>query len=275
MNIKNRYNQLRFYISWKYPLFYDRICAAKFPLQLLALCLATLLAVRFYNAHYSFNASLKNYHKANSGIGTPTVVAGDLPESEQLIVTTASNRATSQNTSRSPNLRENTPDQLEATLTRSEEVLQQQVTKAEALLQQKKQQTNRLEEKVESAKVLLSASNENTQVAAQQLQNADWLEQQPENHYVVQVAAATEQQILLDYAADKDFKAPLVIYPFKVNKDGELVYGLSTGLFIAQDDAIAELPVLSKISEQHGVWVRKVADIKGQLSSLKLNRIVQ
>ncbi len=275
MNTNNRYNQLRFYISWKYPLFYDRLCAAKFPLQLLALCLATLLAVSFYNAHYSFNASLKNYHEANSRTDAPTVVADDLPESEQLIVTTASNRATAQNDSRSSNQSENTPDQLQATLLRSEEVLQQQVTKAEALLQQKKQQTIRLEEKVESAKDLLRASNENTQVTAQQLQNADWLEQLPENHYVVQIAAATEQQILLDYAADRNFKAPLVIYPFKVNKDGELVYGLSTGLFIAQDDALTELPVLSKISEQHGVWVRKVADIKDQLSSLKLNRIVQ
>lgn len=273
MQIRNRLNQFRFYISWKYPLFYDRVCATKFPLQLLALSLVTIVCVSFYNAHYSFAASAKNSRKTN----TDTIALANTSEveTESPIVNTESNQASSQDLSYSPT--SNSPIQLEAALKKSEEVLQQQVLKAETLLREKKQQTRRLEEKVESARNLLRTSEMNlpSSITELEIYNAEWMLELPEDHYVVQIASATEQQTLLQYAADKSFNAPLAIFPFKVNKNGELVYGLSTGLFIEKDDATTELPMLSKISTQHGVWVRKVAEIKQQLVSLKQSKLLQ
>lgn len=236
------------------------MCAAKFPLQLLGLCIVTVLAVSFYNAHYSFAAT---YNKGKA-VNQNTTVA--MAESQQPLVTTQSMKVEKQS-----------PDELEATLIKSEEVLQQQVARAEALLAEKKQQTARLEQKVESAKNLLNSSDQNSQHAFPDLQlyNADWLQAVPENHYVVQIAAATEPKVLMNYASDKRFNPPLAIYPFKLNRKGELMYGLSTGLFIVQDDALTELPILSEISEEHGVWVRKVADIKLELAALQQNRTIQ
>lgn len=278
--LKNRYNKLRFYISWKFPLFYDRMCAAKFPLQLLTLCLAMVLAVSFYNAHYSFAASIKNSAKAKKAA---MVAAAGKDEAENLVVATQAaqrNQAVQRNqTGEAPgsgSAPNESSGQLE-TLIKTEVVLQQQVTKAEALLKEKEQQAKRLEQKVESAKNLLRASNENLESITPNLKlyNADWFQQLPADHFVVQIAAATEQQVLVDYAADRAFNSPLAIYPFKVNKDGEVVYGLSTGLFIVQDDALTELPVLSEMSDEHGVWVRRVADIKDELSDLQQNSILR
>ncbi len=271
MKIKRHYKRFRYILSWKFPRLYDKLRAAKFPFQLGLLCLATFMAVEFYNNHFSFAAAMQNSRvlsKAEAAVtkaDSPQIpVKHQLPSPPKVPI-----RSMQSNPAK--NL---SPDQMEATLINSEVVLQRQVEKAERLLRQQKQRTKELEQKLASAKSLLRTSDQHPLDSAPELFNADWLQAQPANHYIVQVAAGTERKSLLEFAADKRFDPPLALYPYKLNKDGELVYGLSTGLFIAKDDAFTELPGLSEMTKQHGVWVRKVADINNQLSALKQTRTV-
>ena len=256
--IKRRYERFRYYLNWRFPKLYQLLCAVKFPLQLTVLCLGTITAVNFYNAHYSSAAVAGRYAK--------TMPAGNTRELQnQPPVTNTSNR-TSQ---------DNAPlKQVRTALIESEKDRQQQVLKPESLLAVKKQPTDHLEDKLDSVKQLPGAADPSPDKPIQ-MRGAEWLLQLPGKHYVAQIATAADQQILLDYAAGNTFSAPLAIYPFKVNKDGALVYGLSTGLYITIEDARTELPVLSKLSAQHGVWVRKVAEIKDQITTLKQNQILR
>ena len=243
--IKRRYKRFRYYLNWRFPKLYQLLCAVKFPLQLAVLCLGTVTSVNFYNAHYSSAAVAERYDKTTPAGNTQVL-------KNQPTVTTASNGATH---------------------IESEQARQQQASKAESLIKVKKQPTDHLEDKLDNAKQLPGTPNPGPDTPIQ-MRGAEWLLQLPGQHYVAQIAAATDQLVLLDYAADNHFSEPLAVYPFKINKNGTLVYGLSTGLFITLEDARTELPVLNKLSEQHGVWVRKVAEIKEQITTLKQNQIL-
>jgi len=92
---------------------------------------------------------------------------------------------------------------------------------------------------------------------------------------VVQIASSSDSELLQDYAGRNPLHTPLAIYPYKINKTGNVVYGLSTGLFIDRQDAMTELPRLNKISKRHGVWVRKISDIKTALRALEQQQLLQ
>ena len=99
--------------------------------------------------------------------------------------------------------------------------------------------------------------------------SVNWLLAQPSNYYVAQIASSPNLELLTSLAQNQNLEDPLAIYPFKVNKNGNLVYGLSSGLFTSKSPAMAKVPELAEISEHHGVWVRQISEIGDQLESLK------
>jgi len=99
--------------------------------------------------------------------------------------------------------------------------------------------------------------------------SVNWLLAQPSNYYVAQIASSPNLELLTNLAQNQNLEEPLAIYPFKVNKNRNLVYGLSSGLFTSKSPAMAKVPELAEISKHHGVWVRQISEIEDQLESLK------
>ena len=286
VRLKHSYNKACYVCSWKYPRLHDFLLAAKFPTQLLALCFALYIAVGFYQQHFSFEAHQRNAVKTSSSenihplafktyVSTFSVTQYEVP---------ATVRSTELNSATITALHANNDQSLAVVASKSDDadfpslpavqvhsadarpaenadaVLLDQVLIAEELLKLKKQQTRRLEEKVARAKGVLQAHN---------LHNEEWLLQQPDNHFIVQIAASSEPKLLEEFIRTKPVKGPIAIYPFKLNKEGKLMYGLSSGLYIAREDAVSDLAQLSEISQHNGVWVRKVAAIRRQFAALE------
>ncbi len=100
-----------------------------------------------------------------------------------------------------------------------------------------------------------------------QIQDHKWFSDLPPNQFVVQVAASISYQELVEYVRDTKFTGPVAIYPFKANKNGNLLYGLSTGLYDSREAAVEGLEQIP-ISEEHGVWVRKVSIVAREIEAL-------
>ena len=275
MKLKYRYKKIRYICSWKFPRLYRALRKLTFPAQVAALCLLLTAIVSFYQNNWSFeatsrasaiNTAAKSIHPVlkTKAVDSPAIVQASL-SLEPTVPITQNNSA--------------------------EEALTTQILKAEALLQQKKQQTRLLEEKVKRAKTLLKSA-ETTQPEANstnaagridtdfkadrksrpQVLSETWLQAQPSDHYVVQISSSTDYELLAEFAGSRAVKAPLVIYPSTVSEQGNVIYSLSSGLFISKDDATTEMPALAAITEQDGVWVRKISDINTGLASLPLTR---
>lgn len=296
--LKKRYKKIRYTLGWKYPWLYSKLSSAVFPAQLLLLCVSLLALVGFYQKHYSFEATMRASENksttdyihplspAHTGISTKNTTV----HNEASAITTTPRTVILQSAVEQAATQ---PEVVPASLTRdnslsaavtkteiqkSDDALLAEVIKAEAWLRQKKQQTKRLEARVERARQLLRSAETNTaeqQEPKTRLLTGEWVQQQPENHFVVQIASSTNFELLQDYATRNPLTAPLAIYPYKVSKTGNVVYGLSTGLFIDRQDAMNELPRLTEISKRHGVWVRKIADLKTNLASLEQLQLLQ
>jgi len=125
-----------------------------------------------------------------------------------------------------------------------------------------------------------AAETDNTATAernkpVQEIHTEEWLQELPSNHYVIQIASSANYDVLVKLATNWSVNAPLIIYPSTVNEQGKLMYGLSTGLFIAKEDAVTEVPRLEEISNPDGVWVRKVSTMKNKLASLRNSQPIQ
>jgi len=292
--LRKRYKKFRYTLGWKYPWLYRKLSKAMFPTQVLVLCVSLLAVVSFYKKHYSFEATMRASEQTYTTDYIHPLSPANTPASSKVSAVNREVPAVITNTREvNPQPSVTQPAVVPVSLTRdnnistvvvkteiqkSDDALLAEVLKAEAYLQQKKQQTKRLEERVERARQLLRAAETDMaerEKTGTQILTEQWIQQQPENHFVVQIASSSDSELLQDYAGRNPLHTPLAIYPYKINKTGNVVYGLSTGLFIDRQDAMTELPRLNKISKRHGVWVRKISDIKTALRALEQQQLLQ
>lgn len=182
-------------------------------------------------------------------------------------------------------LREMTSDvDLRNQVLKAEKSLREEIHKAEEALKLKAQETAILKAKVVKAKELLKAEAQrietlkSTEAVASKpktgkpiqenlvLLNGRWISKQRTDNYIIQLAASTKDIELIELAREFSSYGPLAIYPFKKNKDGKLIYGLSSGLFESSIKAFNAASKLPKDSAQHGSWIRKVADVSSQIA---------
>ena len=150
--------------------------------------------------------------------------------------------------------------------------------KSEELRNQKLQKNKRIEVprvRVTGLPGSAAPSTANRVDSKLKVHSEQWLQAQPSSHYLVQIASSTDHELLTQFAKNNPLSGPLAIYPSRVSEQGNVQYGLSTGLFASRADAMAELPKLAEASKRHGVWVRKVAAVQEKMTSLKRDRLIQ
>ncbi len=148
----------------------------------------------------------------------------------------------------------------------NQKALTEEVWRAEEILKEKKRQAQLLELKIQDAKALLVTEKHRSERLP--IVTDKWLHSQNPKMFVIQVASSTDYQGLLTYAHDKKLNKPIAIYPFKKSREGKVVYGVSTGLYSSSKEAMNNASSLSNTKE-HGVWIRKVADLRAQMTTLR------
>jgi len=164
--LRKRYKKFRYTLGWKYPWLYRKLSKAMFPTQVLVLCVSLLAVVSFYKKHYSFEATMRASEQTYTTDYIHPLSPANTPASSKVSAVNREVPAVITNTREvNPQPSVTQPAVVPVSLTRdnnistvvvkteiqkSDDALLAEVLKAEAYLQQKKQQTKRLEERVES-----------------------------------------------------------------------------------------------------------------------------
>ncbi len=148
----------------------------------------------------------------------------------------------------------------------NQKALTAEVRRAEEILQEKKRQAQVLEIKIQNARALLNTSKLVPEKAP--IYTHRWLGAQNPSRYVIQLASSTNYKELLDFVSDKQLQQPIAIYPFKKSRAGTVVYGVSAGLYSTSSEAMKSASSLSN-TKAHGVWIRKVADLRDLMTELR------
>ena len=85
---------------------------------------------------------------------------------------------------------------------------------------------------------------------------------QRSNLYVIQIASSTDYEALLDYGRGLSQLGAITIYPSGESEHGRVHYGISTGLFGSNAEALKALESLPDSVRNYDPWVRAVDNIK-------------
>ncbi len=93
----------------------------------------------------------------------------------------------------------------------------------------------------------------------------DWLAAQDDRSYVIQLESSANSGIMEEKALELSVADDLAIYPFVVSRQGEVIYGLSYGLYETLGQARKASAELPDELVRFGTWIRRVGTLKQQM----------
>lgn len=239
MGLRRKYKRFRYYCSWRYPRLTRFAQKVAFPVQVGALCITLYAAVTLYQQHYSFEATMRA-HESRQIIASqnPTPLAFDTE-----IPLAAAIDGTHANTSTS------------------------------AIVERQTNQSNTVVpglEKHEDDLQPIANYIDLQQPSIVELLDSKWILNQNSQSFVIQLAISSNEAELKKYARSLPLAGPSAMYPFKRTTEGKVTYGLSSGLYNSNAEALSALASLPEGTEQYGSWIRKIADIRAQITDLEL-----
>ncbi len=101
------------------------------------------------------------------------------------------------------------------------------------------------------------------------LRDASWLAAQPDASFVVQFESSGNVDLMRRQVRKFQTSEALALYPYKVSQEGDLVYGLSYGLYDSLSEARAASVAMPAEMSRYGVWIRQVGLLKKQMQSVE------
>lgn len=246
MNIISSYKRAR-YVLWRdYPRLFSLYRVLTFPLQLAGVCLAVYAVVNFYQDNHTINPSM--YTSAQTPVKTVSLSAKTaLPviQSNTDLVMNLSESGQQNELHSGSTLALSTVAGLEETVNLTDHLHTTQQTHRTTLQPLKPQSRNQ------------TITAENAVLHNQTVANT-----QTSKLYVIQIASSTNYDALLDYGRGLSQLGAMTIYPSRENQNGELHYGISTGLYASSAEAFKALESLPDSARSYNPWVRAVDDIK-------------
>ena len=276
MGIRRRYKRLPYYFSWKHPKLFYFVRAIAFPVQVLTLCLVLFAFVTFYQKHFSFEANMRA--RAANEVSQPERSIVTRAESQQPH-NTQSNETISlvknEAYQTSPETEISAPTKTETTLIAA--IIEPPITPPSPVGTALIQRSDRISTKTPPTKIATTSDETDETIASSEpaaeaetknILGSEWLAEQRNNQYVVQLATSSLHAELVNFAQALPVEGPLVIYPYKKNSENELVYGLSAGLHNSITEANAALEKLPTDSAKYGYWIRATAEINFDATGL-------
>lgn len=254
--INRHYRNIAYALSWKYPRLYSALQRFAFPIQLTFLCLIMFKAVSAYQSNFSYDASVQSARSADN-----TVALNSAP-------------AVKTQSSQTEPARENTLHSKKILATKKS--LQEEIHRAEMVLKGKKREIRELETKLKNAKALLTSEYLEAGLVQRSvdagepvlMRNEEWIQSREADEFIIQIASSTDFQSLLQIMAQLDLEKPVATYPFKRDKDGNLVYGVSMGVYPSRNAARLIESKLPDGFDQHGTWIRPISEIQSLLEKI-------
>lgn len=104
------------------------------------------------------------------------------------------------------------------------------------------------------------------------IKGTDWLSAQDNSSYVIQLESSANQQVMRRKAQRLSVVNDLTIYPFVVSRAGEVIYGLSYGLYDTLDEARQASETLPDELIRYGSWIRQVGTLQRQARQIEQTR---
>ena len=101
--------------------------------------------------------------------------------------------------------------------------------------------------------------------------NEQWVLEQSSDNYTIQFRTSSDAEILRQFAPDIGSQTTLSIFPFKKSTDGEVIFGIATGLYENMEDALAAIEVMAPAAQEFGPWIRPLNVLQSEISDTVKN----
>lgn len=105
------------------------------------------------------------------------------------------------------------------------------------------------------------------------VRSAEWLVEQDDSSFVIQLESSANHVIMQQQARKLSTAGDLAIYPFVVSNNGEVIYGMSYGLYSTLEQAKKASTELPGDLVRFGTWIRQVGTLKRQMRAIDPERL--
>lgn len=96
--------------------------------------------------------------------------------------------------------------------------------------------------------------------------NQQWVLEQSSDIYTIQFRTSPDAEILRQFAPDIGSETPVSIFPFKKSADGQVVFGIASGLYENMQDAKAAIEIMTPAAREYGPWIRPLDVLQREIS---------
>ena len=262
--LRRRYRRFRYHNQARFPRLFVIFEMVEFPLQLLAVALPFWLVVSFYDNHYSYRAKNVQRSPVLTVDTTPRQTAEPTDDNHTAV---AINRSMAQPAKAQTGNTDSlvaferpavTPVVIPATQPLAEPDKLAELSSVVA----------RLSGPTQIHLTRVTGKPEPIERSRPVLLDAGWLKDQPESSFVIQVASSVNVDRLRQQADKFSTVEPPVIYPYKVSVNGDVIFGLSYGLYETLTQAKQANSEMPTDLQRFGSWIRQVGPLKQQIEQI-------
>ncbi len=267
--LRRRYKRFRYNNQARFPRLFVILEMAEFPLQLLAVALPLWLVVSFYDDHFSYRAKNAQRAPVSAVDTTPRQTAEPIEVDNSLV---AIDRGAEQPVEEA--LTESA-DTLVAVKSPSVTpvVVPGNETETQPLAEPDKlAELSSVVERISGPAQIhidrLTSKPEPIERSGPVLRDAGWLKDQAESSFVIQLESSVNVDRMRQQINRLSTAEQLAIYPYKVSVNGDVVYGLSYGLYDTLSQAKQANSEMPAELRRFGSWIRQVGPLKQQIEQI-------
>ena len=256
--LRRRFRRFRYNNQARFPRLFVIFDMAKLPLQIMLVALPLWIAVGFYDDHFSYQANNDRLKKSRSMVveKPPTSIID-----ESVVTVTIDRQAGEALSSMIDPVAEVINSPAKETIPKDASTLNNS-----AQLPGKPDKVAELDDVV--TRIAGPSSIHNEKLNTTSLRDASWLVAQSNASFVIQFESSRNVELMRQQARKLSTSEELALYPYKFSQDGDLVYGLSYGLYDSLSEARAANASLPEEMRRFGSWIRQVGLLKKQMESI-------
>lgn len=285
--LRRRYRRFRYNNQARFPRLFVILDMAKLPLQILLVALPLWLAVGFYDDHFSYRAKneLRNAaipvvdtlpNMADPSITVANTTDPKIADNENASDTVPEDGVIAINRNAGEAQSVDRGSATDSLIVVKREPAPQNVLLSDietvgdvqsAELTDKATELNSVVERI-SGPAQIHIDRLTKEAGPLVLRDAGWLKDQSDTSFVIQVESSANVERMRQQIKKLRSPEQLAIYPYKVSVDGDVVYGLSYGLYETLTDAKNANATMPAEMRRFGSWIRQVGPLKRQIDEI-------
>ena len=96
--------------------------------------------------------------------------------------------------------------------------------------------------------------------------NHEWVLEQSSDKFTIQFRSSRDVEILREFAPSITSETTVSIFPFKKTNNGQMVFGIATGLYESLEEAAAAIETMAPAAQEFGPWIRPLDELQREVS---------